>query len=103
MLHAQGNLYAGQEATIRRGHVTTDWFQDGKVICPGFILSPSLLNLHVELIIQNATLDETGFGIKLAGRNIYNLRYGDVIIHIAEHERTTETLEESEKTVKEWT
>ena len=69
------NLYAGQEATVRTGHGTTDWFQIGKGVCQGCILSPCLFNLHAEYIMRNARLDETQAGIKIAGRNISNLRY----------------------------
>ena len=64
------NLYAGQEATVRTGHGTTDWFQTGKGIHQGYILSPCLLNLYVEYIMRNAGLDEAQAGIKIAGRNI---------------------------------
>ena len=71
----QRNLYAGQEATVRTGHGTTDWFQIGKGVCQGCILSPCLFNLHAEYIMRNARLDETQAGIKIAGRNISNLRY----------------------------
>ena len=69
------NLHAGQEATVRTGHGTTDWFQIGKGVCQSCILSPCLFNLHAEYIMQNAGLDETQAGIKIAGRNISNLRY----------------------------
>ena len=69
------NLYAGQEATVRTGHGTTDWFQIGKGVCQGCILSPCLFNLHEEYIMRNAGLDESQAGIKIAGRNINNLRY----------------------------
>ena len=71
------NLYAGQEATVRTGHGTADWFQIGKGVCQGCILSPCLLNLYAEYIMQNSGLDETQAGIKIAGRNINNLRYAD--------------------------
>ena len=71
------NLYAGQEATVRTGHGTTDWFQIGKGVHQGCILSPCLFNLHAEYIMQNARLDEGQAGIKIAGRNINNLRYAD--------------------------
>ena len=71
------NLYAGQEATVRIGHGTTDWFQIGKRVRQGCILSPCLLNLHAEYIMRNAGLEETQAGIKIAGRNIKNLRYAD--------------------------
>ena len=67
-------LYAGQEATVRTGHETTDWFQIGKGVCQGCILSSCLFNLHAEYIMQNARLDEAQAGIKIAGRNINNLR-----------------------------
>ena len=68
------NLYAGQEATVRTGHGTTDWFQIGK---GGYILSPCLFNLYAEYIMRNAGLKEAQTGIKIAGRNINNLRYAD--------------------------
>ena len=71
------NLYAGQEATVRIGHGTTDWFQIGKGVCQGCILSPCLFNLYAEYIVRNAGLDEEQAGIKNAGRNINNLRYAD--------------------------
>ena len=71
------NLYAGQEATVRTRHGTTDLFQIGKGVGQGCILSPCLFNLHAEYIMQNAGLDETQAGIKIAGRNINNLRYAD--------------------------
>ena len=71
------NLYAGQEATVTTGHGTTDWFQIGKGICQGCILSPCLFNLYAEYIMQNARLDEAQAGIKIARRNINNLRYAD--------------------------
>ena len=69
------NLYAGQEATVRTGHGTTDWLQIGKGVRQGFILSPCLFNLYAEYIMRNAGLDEAPAGIKIAGRNISNLRY----------------------------
>ena len=71
------NLYAHQEATVRTRHGTMDWFQIGKGVCQGCILSPSLFNLYVEYIMRNACLDEAEAGIKIAGRNINNLRYAD--------------------------
>ena len=71
------NLYASQEATVRTGHGTTDWFQIGKGLCQGYILSPCLFNLYVEYIIQNARLDKAQAGIKIAVRNTNNLRYTD--------------------------
>ena len=69
------NLYPGQEATVRTGHETTDWFQIGRGVCQGCILSPCLFNFYAEYIMRNARLDETQAGIKIAGRNINNLRY----------------------------
>ena len=71
------NLYAGQEATVRTGHGTTDWFQIGKGVCQGCLLSPCLLNFYAEYIMRNAGLEETPGGIKIARRNINNLRYAD--------------------------
>ena len=71
------NLYAGQEATIRTGHGTTDWFQIGKEVRQGCILSPCVFNLYAEYIMQNAGLEEAQAGIKIAGRNINNLRYAE--------------------------
>ena len=95
------NLYAGQEATVRTGHGTTDWFQIGKGIHLGCILSPCLFNLNAEYIMQNARLDEVQAGIKFAGRNIDNLRYADDISLMAEREELKSLLmkvkEESEK------
>ena len=80
------NLYAGQEATVRTGHGTTDWFQVGKGVCQGCILSPCLFNFYAEYIMQNAGLDEIQAGIKIAGRNINNLTYVDDIMLMAENE-----------------
>ena len=80
------NLYAGQEATVRTGHGTTDWFQTGKGIRQGCILSPCLFNLYAEYIMRNAGLEEAQAGIKIAGRNIKNLRYADDTTLIAESE-----------------
>ena len=95
------NLHAGQEATVRTGHGTTDWFQIGKGICQGCILSPCLFNLYAEYILQNARLDEAQAGIKIVGRNINNLRYADDTTLIAESEELKSVLmkvkEESEK------
>ena len=71
------NLYAGQEATVRTGHRTTDWFQMGKGVRQGCILSPCLFNSYAEYVIRNAGLEEAQAGIKIAGRNINNLRYAD--------------------------
>ena len=76
------NLCSSQEATVRPGHGTTDWFQIGKGICQGCILSPCLFNLYVEYM-RNAGLEEAQAGIKIAGRNINNLRYADVTTLIA--------------------
>ena len=80
------NLYAGQEATVRSGHETTDWFQIGKGVCQACILSPCLFNLYAEYIMRNAGLDETQAGIKIAGRNINNLRYANNTTLMAENE-----------------
>ena len=77
------NLYAGQEAKVRTGHGTTDWFQIGKGVRQGCILSSCLFNLHAEYIIRNAGLDEAQAGIKTAGRNINNLIYADDITLMA--------------------
>ena len=71
------NLYAGQEATVRTGHGTTDWFQIGKGVCQGYILSPCLFNFHTDYIMRNAGLEETQAVIKTAGKNINKLRYAD--------------------------
>ena len=97
------NLYAGQEATVRTGHGTTDWFQIGKGVFQGCILSPCLFNLYAENIMRNAGLDEAQTGIKIAGRNINNLsRYADDTTFMAESEEEPKSLlmnvkEESEK------
>ena len=80
------NLYAGQEATVRTRHGTTDWFQIGKGVCQGCILSSCLFNLRVEYIMWNARLDEAQAGIKFVGRNINNLRYADDSTLTAESE-----------------
>ena len=80
------NLYAGQEATIRTGHGTTEWFQIRKGVHQGCILSPCLFNLYAEYIMQNARLDEAQAGIKIARRNINNLRYTDDTTLMAENE-----------------
>ena len=71
------NLYAGQEATVRTGHGTTDWFQIGKGVHQACILSPCLFNLYAEYIMRNAGLEEAQAGIKIAGRNVNNLRYAE--------------------------
>ena len=78
------NLHAGQEATVRNGHGTTDWFQTGKGVCRGCILSPCLFNLYAEYIMRNPGLEEAQGGIKIAGRNINNLRYADDTTLMAE-------------------
>ena len=78
-------MYAVQEATIRTGHGTTDWFQIGKGVCQGCILSPSLFNLYAEYIMRNAGLEEAQAGIKIARRNINNLRYADDTTVMAEN------------------
>ena len=95
------NLYAGQEATVRTGHGTTDWFQKGKGVRQSFILSPCLFNLYAEYIMRNAGLEEGQAGIKIAGRNINNLRYADDTILMAKTEELKSLLmkvkEESEK------
>ena len=86
------NLYAGQEATVRTGHGTTDWFQIGKGVRQGCILSPCLFNLYAEYIMRNAGLEEAQAGIKIAGRNINNLRYADDTTHMAESEEELKSL-----------
>ena len=85
-----GNLYVGQEATVRTGHGTTDWFQIGKGVCQGCILSPCLFNFYAEYIMRNAGLEEEQAGIKIARRNINSLRYAD----------DTTLMEESEEELK---
>ena len=96
------NLYVAQEATVRTGHGTTDWFQIGKRVCQGCILSPCLFSLYAEYIMRNAGLEETQAGIKIAGRNINNLRYADDTTLMAESEEELKSFlmkvkEESEK------
>ena len=86
------NLYAGQEATVRTGHGTIDWFQTGKGVHQGYILSPCLFNLYAEYIIRNAGLDEAQAGIKIARRNINNLRYTDDTTLMAESEEELKSL-----------
>ena len=78
------NLYAGQEATVRTGHGTTDWFQIDKGVCPGCILSPCLFDFYADYVMRNAGLEEAQAGIKIARRNINNLRYADNTILMAE-------------------
>ena len=96
------NLYAGQEATVRTGHGTTDWFQIGKGVRQGCILSPCLFNLYAEYIMRNAGLDEAQARIKIAGRNINNCRYANEITLMTESKEELKSLlmkvkEESEK------
>ena len=96
------NLYAGQEATVRTEHGTTDWFQIGNGVHKGCILSPCLFNLHAEYIMRNSGLEEAQAGIKLVKRNINNLRYADNTTCMAESEEELKSLlmkvkEESEK------
>ena len=86
------NLYAGQEAIVRTGHGTTDWFQIGKGVRQGCILSPCLFNLYAEYIMRNSGLDEAQAGIKIAGRNINNLRYADDTTLMAESEEELKSL-----------
>ena len=86
------NLYADQDARVRTRHETTDWFQIGKGVCQGCILSPCLFNLYVEHIMRNTELDEAQAGIKIAGRNINNLRYADDITLMAESEEELKSL-----------
>ena len=96
------NLYAGQEATVRAGHGTTDWFQIGKGVHQACILSPCLFNVYAEYIMRNARLEEAQAGIKISGRNINNLRYADDTMFMAESEEELKSLsmkmkEENEK------
>ena len=96
------NLYAGQEATVRTGHGTTDWFQIGKAVRQGYILSPCLFKFYAEYIMRNDGLEEAQAGIKIAGRNINTLRYADDTTLMAESEEELKSLlmkvkEESEK------
>ena len=86
------NLYAGQEATVRTGHGTTDWFQIGKGVCQGFILSPCFFNLYAEYIMRNAGMEEAQAGIKFARRNINNLTYADDTTLMAESEEELKRL-----------
>ena len=86
------NLSAGQETTVRTGHGTTDWFQIGKGVCQGCILSPCLFNFYAEYIVRNAELEETQAGIKIARRNINNLGYADDITLMAESEEELKSL-----------
>ena len=97
-------MYAGQEATVRTGHGTTDWFQIGKGVRQGYILSPCLFNLHAEYIMRNAGLDEAQARIKIVGRNINNLRYADDTTLMAESEKELRSLlmKVKDKSEKSW-
>ena len=86
------NLYAGQGSTVRTGHETTDWYKIGKGVCQDYIWSPCLFNLYAEYIMQNARLDESQAGIKIARRNINNLRYADDTTLMAESEEELKSL-----------
>ena len=86
------NLYPGQEATVRTGHGTTDWFKIGKGVYQGYILSPCLFNFYAEYIMRNAGLEEAQVGLKIAGRNINNLRYADDTTLMAENEEELKSL-----------
>ena len=86
------NLYAGQEATVRTRHGTTDWFQIGKGVCQGYILSPCLFNFYAESIMRNAGLEEAQAGIQIARRNINNFRYADDTTLMAESEEELKSL-----------
>ena len=86
------NLYAGQEATVRTGHGTTDWFQIGKEVRQGCIVSPCLFNFYAEYIMRNAGLDEAQAGIKIAGKNINNFRYADDTTLMAKSEEELKSL-----------
>ena len=86
------NLYEGQKATVRTGHETTDWFQIGKGVHQGCILSPCLFNLYAEYIVRKARLDEAQAGIKIAGENVSNLRYADGTTLMAESEEELNSL-----------
>ena len=91
------NLYAGQKATVRTGYGARDWFQIGKEVHQGCILSPCLFNLYAEYILRNAGLEEAQAGIKIPRRNINNLRYADDTTLMAESEEKLEPLDESER------
>ena len=99
-----GNLYADQEATVRTGHGTTDWFQIEKEVCQGCILSPCLFNVYAQYIMRNAGPDEAQAGIKTAGRNINNLRYADDTTLMVENEEELKILlmKVKEKSGKNW-
>ena len=93
------NLYASQEATLRTGHGTADWFQTGKAVCQGFILSTCLFNWYAEYIMRSAGLDKVRTGVKIARRNINNLRYADdtTLLEESKEELTKEHLDEGER------
>ena len=102
LIYLLRNLYASQEATIRTGHGTTDWFQIGKGVCQGCILSPCSFNFYAQYLMRNAGLEEAQAGIRIAGRNIDNLRYADDTTFMAESEEELKSLlmkvkEKSEK------
>ena len=92
LIHLLRNLCAAQEATVRNGHGTIDWFQTGKGVRQGCILSPCLFNLYAEYLMRNAGLSEAQAGIKIAGRNINNLRYADDTTLMAESEQELKSL-----------
>ena len=94
------NLYAGEEATVKTGHGTTDWFQIGEGVRQGCILSPCLLNFYAEYIMRNAGLDVAQAGMKIAGRNINNLKYTDDTTLMAEIKEELKPPNESERRVK---
>ena len=107
LIYLLRNMYAGQEATVRTGHGTTDWFQIGKGVHQACILSPCLFNLYEEYIMMNTGLDEAQAGIKISGGNINNLRYADDTTLMAERKEELKTLlmkvkEESEKVGLKW-
>ena len=91
------NLYAGQEATLRTGHGTTDWFPIRKGVCQGCILSPCLFNLFAKYIMRNSGLDEAHARIKIAGRNINNLRYADDTTIMAESKEKLKSFDDDER------
>ena len=102
--YRHSHLYAGQEATIRTGHGTIDWFQIGKLVCQGCVLSPYLFNLYAEYIMQSARLNEAQAGIKIAGRNINHLRYTDDTTLMTESKKELKSplMKMKEKSEKSW-
>ena len=96
------NLYAGEEAAVRTGHGTADWFQRGKGVCQGCILSPCLFNFYAEYIMRNTGIEEAQAGIKIAGRNINNLRYADDTTLMAESEEELKSLLKVKEEWKSW-